>query len=49
MSHHIPLFTAGAVTRVGYARITNDGVVLSIWLDDQQMLFLPEHPKEEFE
>jgi hypothetical protein len=41
-SHHERLQIGGFF--VGYARVRNDGTVLSIWIstDNQQMLFVPE-------
>ena len=49
MSHHINIYIDGAIPRIGYARIRNDGVILSIWIDDQKMLFHPENPIDEEE
>jgi hypothetical protein len=42
MSHHKSIFIDGV--KCGHARITNDGVILSIWIDTevQRMLMIPE-------
>jgi len=44
-SHHEAIRVGNMI--VGHARITNDGTILSIWIntDRQRMLFLPEHPE----
>lgn len=44
MSHHERIYAIGGNLDIGYIRIRNDGVILSIWIDTekQQMLFLPE-------
>ncbi len=45
MSHHKSFFIDGV--KCGHVRITNDGVILSIWIDTevQRMLFVPEDKK----
>jgi len=42
MSHHRSLFMDGK--KIGHVRITNDGNILSIWIDTevQRWLFIPE-------
>lgn len=47
MSHHERIYAIGGNLDIGYIRIRNDGVILSIWIDTekQKMLFLPEHPE----
>jgi hypothetical protein len=42
MSHHRSIMVDGV--KVGHVRITNSGIILSIWIktDNQQMLFIPE-------
>jgi len=42
MSHHRSLFMDGE--KIGHVRITNDGNILSIWIDTevQRWLFIPE-------
>lgn len=42
LSHHIPIYIDGTIPKIGYARITNDGVILSIWIYDQEQLFVPD-------
>jgi len=44
LSHHKPIsiFYGGDRQIIGYVRITNDGEVLSVWIDKQKQLFLPE-------
>lgn len=46
MSHHVNIYIDGPLGRIGYARITNEGKILSIWIDDQKMLFKPEEVDE---
>ena len=47
MSRHERIYGIGGNLDIGYIRIRNDGVILSIWIDTeyQKMLFLPEHPE----
>jgi len=48
MSHHKKIVIDGI--EYGYFRITNDGVVLSIWIKQplgEGQLFIPENPIEE--
>ena len=44
MSHHLPIFNKAGM-EIGYLRITNDGVAISIWLDKNAVanpgLFVP--------
>jgi hypothetical protein len=47
MSHHIKIYIDGPLNEIGYARITNDGVILSIWIKDQKQLFVPDNQEEE--
>ena len=54
MSRHERIYGIGGNLDIGYIRIRNDGVILSIWIDTeyQKMLFVQEHPdliKEEEE
>ena len=46
-SHHIQIYIDGPLGHIGHARITNDGVILSIWIKDQQQLFVPDNQEEE--
>ena len=46
MSHHVPIYIDGPLGEIGYARITNDGVILSIWIRDQYQLFVPDGDEE---
>ena len=45
MSHHRNISIGETV--IGHVRITNDGTILSIWINTnrQRMLFHPEHPE----
>lgn len=47
MSRHERIYGIGGNLDIGYIRIRNDGVILSIWIDTdhQKMLFLPEFPE----
>jgi len=48
MSHHKKIVIDGV--EYGHVRITNDGVVLSIWINQpwgDGQLFIPENPIEE--
>ena len=47
MSHHERIYAVGGNLDIGYIRIRNDGIILSIWIDTdhQKMLFLPEYPE----
>ena len=47
MSRHERIYGIGGNLDIGYIRIRNDGVILSIWIDTeyQKMLFVPEHPE----
>ena len=42
MSHHERIYAVGGNLDIGYIRITNDGKIISIWIDNQKKLFLPE-------
>lgn len=44
-SHHERIYLTdfyGDMSDIGYVRITNDGKVLSIWIDHMKVLFVPE-------
>ena len=46
MSHHVNIRIGGVPGEiVGHARITNDGEILSIWIDTkvQRTLFIPDN------
>jgi len=45
MSHHERIYGIGGNVDIGYIRVRNDGVILSIWIDHMKMLFVPEHPE----
>jgi hypothetical protein len=47
VSHHQRIYLSAGELDIGYVRITNDGTILSIWIqtDRQRMLFKPEHPE----
>ena len=47
MSHHVKIYIDGPLGHIGHARITNDGKILSIWIKDQQQLFVPDNQGEE--
>ena len=46
MVHHVKIYIDGPLGNIGYARVTIDGEILSIWIQDQEMLFIPEMPYE---
>jgi hypothetical protein len=44
-SHHERIYWLnfnGAADDVGYVRVTNEGKILSIWIDHMKVLFVPE-------
>ena len=45
MSHHERIYGIGGSYDIGYIRVRNDGVILSIWIDSMKMLFVPENPE----
>ena len=45
MSHHERIYGIGGNVDIGYIRVRNDGVILSIWIDHMKMLFVPENPE----
>ena len=47
MSHHVKIYIDGPLGHIGHARITNDGEILSIWIKDQQQLFVSDNQGEE--
>ena len=47
MSHHQRIYISRGEIDIGYVRITNDGEILSIWIDHQKKLFLPEVKKND--
>lgn len=44
MSHHRKIYIDenGTTIELGHVRITNDGEILSIWIDHMKKLFHPE-------
>ena len=48
MSHHKKIYIEidGTTIELGHVRITNDDKVLSVWIDHQRQLFLPEGEEE---
>ena len=41
-SHHERIYGVGGNMDIGYIRVTNDGKILSIWIDHMKTLFVPE-------